>query len=737
MINLFEEKNMNNNKKSKRKTKIKGNKLTSRQLKREILKFFRRHPKKRFNPKQIGKKLKVENNKDSIQYAMDRLVEENQLIALGDYKYQIKRKAFESGKRSTHEGDVDMTQSGSAYIVCADLETDVHVAAKHLNSALHGDRVRISVWQSRGRRRPEGEVLAVLERAKEHFLGTYWHYPKFGVVVPDGNVSIDIVVEHAQNKEAKDGEKVVVQVTDWTNKQYRRPIGKVTSVLGAAGSNEIEMKAILINKGFQLDFPELVIEESEKLSTEITQAEIDRRWDMRDITTFTIDPDTAKDFDDALSIRYLEKGECEVGVHIADVTHYVKPDSRLDKEAYDRSTSVYLVDRVLPMLPEKLSNELCSLRPNEDKLTFSAVFVFDKNDRIINRWFGKSVIHSDRRFTYEEAQQVLVSGKGDFAPELRQLNRLSKLLRKKRFKKGAINFETDEVKFRLDEAGVPIDVYIKERKEAHMLIEDFMLLANREVATFITKKGKDHEIPFIYRVHDEPDPAKVEELATFAKEMGFEMNISTPEEIARSYNRLIEQAQKDRGLKLLEPIAIRTMSKAVYSSDNIGHYGLGFDNYSHFTSPIRRYSDVIAHRLLEKNLGKGQIFRTNKTALEEQCEHISRQERKAMEAERESVKYKQVEFIKNHVGETFNGYVSGIMDRGLFVELQDNRCEGMVSFDTMGEIFEVAESRLRAKGLDTSTVYRMGDAVQVRIVRADLATRRIDMEMAKDGTEEY
>lgn len=718
---------MTKNRKTKSKTK--GNKLTSRQLKREILKLFRRHPKKRFNPKQVGKKLKVENNKDSIQYAMDRLVEDGKLALLEDYKYKIKRKSFDPGKRTIHEGEVDMTRTGSAFIICADLETDVHVAAKHMNSALHGDRVRISVWQPRNRNRPEGEVLEVLERANEHFLGTYWHYPKFGVVMPDGNTRLEVVVEPQHIKGAKDGEKVVVQVTEWTETKYRRPVGKITSVLGAAGGNDIEMKGILINNGFQLDFPESVMAESEKLHEEIGEEEISKRWDMREITTFTIDPDTAKDFDDALSIRYLENGECEVGVHIADVTHYVKQGGALDKEAYDRSTSVYLVDRVLPMLPEKLSNELCSLRPKEDKLTFSAVFVFDKNDRIISRWFGKTVIHSDRRFTYEEAQQVLESSQGDFASELKQLNRLAKKLRKKRFKKGAINFETDEVKFRLDEDGIPIDVYVKERKEAHMLIEDFMLLANREVATFITNKGKEQEIPFVYRIHDEPDPAKVEELATFAKEMGFEMNISSPEEVARSYNRLIEKAREDKGLKLLEPIAIRTMAKAVYSTDNIGHYGLGFDNYSHFTSPIRRYSDVLAHRILEKNLREGQFFRTDKVALEERCEHISRQERKAMDAERESVKYKQVEFIQNHVGETFEGYISGITDRGMFVELQGNRCEGMVSFDSMKEYFEVAESRLRVKGIDTGTVYRMGDSVQVRIIRADLSTRRIDMEM--------
>jgi ribonuclease R len=719
---------------SKKKTKKKGIYLSARQLQSEILKIFKMYPKKRLNPKQVSKKLKADNNKDSIHHAMEKLVEENQLIPLGDYQYKLKKDAAGPFglEAALYEGYVDMTRSGAAYIVCKGLEDDVYVSAKNTNTALHGDRVQVRVWTPRGRKRSEGEVVKVLERVTEHFIGTLWMHSHYALVSPDGKIPLDIKVGLDDTKGAADGDKVVVKIVKWQSGEYQNPIGAVTSVLGRPGTSDIEMKAILINNGFQLDFPESVIRESEALSEDITEEEISKRRDIRGITTFTIDPLTAKDFDDALSIRFMEDGSCEVGIHIADVSHYVLPKTELDKEAFERSTSVYLVDRVLPMLPEKLSNELCSLRPDEDKLTFSAIFTFDKNDRVVNRWFGKTIIHSNRRFTYEEAQEVLNNGEGDFANEMKFLNRLAGKLREKRFRNGSINFETEEVQFRLDEQGVPVELYVKERMEAHMLIEDFMLLANREVATYIARKGKDQEIPFVYRIHDEPDPDKVMEFARFAREMGFEMNVSNPREIAKSYNRLIKAAEKEPGLKLLEPIAIRTMAKAAYSTNNIGHYGLGFDYYSHFTSPIRRYSDVLAHRLLEKNLGNGQPFRTDKEKLEEQCGHISRQERRAMDSERESVKYKQVEFMEKHVGEVFPGFVSGIGEYGLYIELEGSRCEGMVRFDTMSEYFEVADGRLRAKSQSSGREYKMGDKVQVRITRTDLAKRQIDMALIEE-----
>jgi ribonuclease R len=717
----------------KNKSKKTGNKLSARQLRDEVLKLFRRHPKKQLNPKQVARKLKVENNRDSIQDAMEKLAEKKEIRPLGDYKFSLNRQDHAAQQNNKfYEGEVDMTRSGDAYIICEGLENDVHVSSKYLNTALNGDRVKLRVWTPRGRRKPEGEVVEVLQRARDHYIGTLWKYPKHAVVTIDIVPPLDVEIELKDSPNAHDEDRVVVRIDEWPEGHKHNPKGTITTVLGKAGSHDIEMKTILINNGFDLEFPEDVMREAEYLPARISNQEIERRRDMRDITTFTVDPDDAKDFDDALSVRELENGELEIGVHIADVTHYVRKDTPLDKEAYRRSTSVYLVDRVLPMLPERLSNDLCSLRPNVDRLAFSAVFVFSKNMKIMNRWFGKTVIHSDQRFTYNDAQLRIEGKEEHLKDEVQKLAKIARHMRKQRYKQGAINFETDEVKFRLDEDGSPVEVFVKERKEAHMLIEDFMLLANREVATFISMKGRDEEIPYVYRVHDEPDPDKVAELARFSREMGFDMNISSPEEVARSYNRLAKETEQRPDLKLLSPIAIRTMSKAAYTTENIGHYGLGFDYYTHFTSPIRRYSDVLAHRILEPNLETGKAYRTSKAYLEEQCKHVSKQERNAVSAERESVKYKQVEYIEKHVGEVFEGLISGIMDRGFFVELMDSMIEGMVPFETLDEPFNVADSRLRMTGRYSNQEYKMGQKVQVRIARADLAKRQIEMEWIRE-----
>ncbi|MEZ5042979.1 MAG: ribonuclease R [Saprospiraceae bacterium] len=715
-----------------KKTKVKGALLRPQKLQSEILRLFKRHQKKPFNAKQIIRKLKIDNSKDSVQSALMKLVEGNQLQTTSDYKFKLGYPARSSNKAfSTYEGKVDLTRTGAAYIIVPDLEHDIYVAAKHTKSAMHGDKVKVKAWLRHDRRKMEGEIEEILERARESFIGTIHLFPKHAIVTTDGmGTPLDIFVALENTKGSADGEKVTVKIINWERGPQRDPEGKVMVVLGEAGSHDIEMKAILINKGFDLIFSEEALAIAEKLPTAITEEEISLRRDMREVTTFTIDPDTAKDFDDALSIQFLDNGHCEIGVHIADVAHYVLPGTALDKEAFQRSTSVYLVDRVLPMLPERLSNELCSLRPHEDKLTFSAVFVFDKNDKVQSRWFGRTIIHSNHRFTYEEAQAVLESEGGPFESELKLLNRIALKLRQERFKQGSINFETQEVKFRLDDQGTPLEVYVKERKDSNMLIEDFMLLANREVATYIHKKGIDHEIPFVYRIHDEPDPDRVEEFARFAREFGFEMDISSKEEIARSYNRLVKASEKIPALKLLEPIAIRTMAKAAYSTENIGHYGLGFEYYSHFTSPIRRYSDILAHRILALNLGKGESYRVKKEALEEECRHISQQERKAMDAERESVKYKQVEFIEKHLGETFEGYVSGLSDYGIYVVLKANHCEGMVSYNTLPEPFELASSRLKITGLRSGQTLKMGDNIWVKIVDTDLNRRRIDMAWA-------
>ncbi len=742
----------------RRSGKKSENKLSTGTLQKAILQLFQEHPDKRYTARHIIEKLGINNNKDSINYALEQLELNGQLVAASNWDKTPeiveengaqngalvaerserprrterpdrtrKKESEHDTPRATYMGTVDMARSGAAYIVCEGLEADVYVPSKFLNGALHGDKVKVAVFTARGRKKPDGEVMKILERATEHFIGTIHLSHKYGVVLPDRPGVGDVYVELPDTMEADDGMKVIVRITKWPSRTTQNLTGVVTTVLGEPGGSDMAMKTILINNGFNITFPEAVIEESEKISEEITAEEIAKRRDFRDVTTFTIDPIDAKDFDDALSIKKLDNGNIEIGVHIADVSHYLTPHTALDKEAYLRSTSVYLVDRVCPMLPEKLSNGLCSLRPQEEKLTFSAVFELDEEGKVVDRWFGKTVIFSDRRFAYEEAQEILEAGEGDYSSELILLNQLAHKLRKKRFAHGAINFETDEVRFKLDEHGVPIEVYIKERKDAHMLVEDFMLLANKEVAGFMMKKPPP-EVPFIYRVHDLPDMDKLRNFALFALELGIKIDLGTPKSIAKSINALMKKSEKDESLKLLTPLAIRCMAKADYSSNNIGHYGLAFENYSHFTSPIRRYSDVIAHRILEKNLGKAEV-RVNKDDLEEQCKHISKQERKAVDAERESTKYKQVEYIKTRIGEVFDGYVSGLIERGLFIALTESQCEGMIPYERMGEPYELDPSRLKARGVRSGTIYKMGDFVKVKILGADLEKKQIEMEI--------
>ncbi len=709
---------------SKRK-KPKTNK-TPRDLKEVILKLLKRTPKKRYNSKQVLKSLRLTVSNEAINSNLEQLHREGKILQLNNGKFKF-NKEIKDKKMLVAQGVVDMTRSGSAFVVCKELEHDIHVPPSKIGSALNKDTVTVQYQQRPGKRRPEGKIVNVLERASEHFIGTLKLSPTFAFVIPDNfKMNVDIFIPVDQVGEAKDEEKVIVKIVKWHGGKVKSPIGEITSVLGKAGSSDIEMKAILLKEGFNLEFPEEVMKEAEDLDKTITEAEIAKRRDMRPITTFTIDPLTAKDFDDALSIQYLENGDCEIGVHIADVAHYLKPGTALDKEAFDRSTSVYLVDRVLPMLPEELSNDLCSLNPNTDKLTFSAIFIFDKDDKVVDRWFGRTIIHSDRRFTYEEAQERLETGEGDFVDELKKMNSVAHSLRKAKYKNGAISFDSPEVKFELNEKAEPISVYVKERKDAHMLVEDFMLLANKEVATKIYTNKNGAPIPFVYRVHDLPDPEKVGEFAQFAHELGYKLKIDTPKQIGKSFNKLTKESQTRPELKVLLPMAIRTMAKAAYTTENIGHYGLAFDNYTHFTSPIRRYSDVLVHRILYKNLSKPN--RVNAEDLEDKCIHISKQERKAMDAERESIKYKQVEFLQNKVGEEFTGVVNGMIERGLFIELQENRCEGMVPFSTLDESFFV-ESRYKATGNRTGKVFKMGDLVQVKIVSTDLAKRQIEMEL--------
>ncbi|MBX2892554.1 MAG: ribonuclease R [Saprospiraceae bacterium] len=771
---------------TKKKKSEGGKKLTAQQLQIEILKFLLAHPNKRFSPRQITDQIRVENNKDSAEYALRQLVQAGSVAEFSEGKFGValerltvddarhtadgerkpkntraeKQKSTKAenrepatGNRASSrkfiEGRVDMTRTGAAYIVSELRETDVYVPPKHVNGALNGDIVRVLLFPAPPRRKggapirkPEGEIVAVLKRANEFFIGTLRKSRKYALFLPDNpNMPVDIYVPLEACGDARDGDKVVVRVTDWQEGKGRVPIGKVTQTLGEVGGNDFEMKKILINQGFELSHSEEAEAEAERIPEKISPQEMARRRDFRDVLTFTIDPEDAKDFDDALSFKELEDGKVEIGVHIADVTHYLKPDSQLDREAFKRSTSVYLVDRVSPMLPEKLSNNLCSLVPHADRLTFSAVFVFDSKGKITSRWFGKTVIHSAHRFSYEEAQTVLEGKPTEgllqlkiypaLQKALQHLDRLAKQMRKEREKNGAIGFETEEVRFRLAADGSPIEAFVKDRKDAHLLIEDFMLLANKEVALYIDNKGKaQQEVPFVYRVHDLPDMEKIAEFARFAKELGYSMKVDTPKQIAQAFNGLMKAARKDDRLKLLEPLAIRTMAKAVYSTDNIGHYGLGFSHYSHFTSPIRRYSDVLAHRILERNLD-GKTYRVDKTKLEEQCKHISNQEKKAADAERESVKYKQAELLRRHIGEEFEGIISGMIDRGFFVELSGSKAEGLVEFKYLDDTFTVEEGNLRAVGRRYRRQFKMGDRVRIRVASVDLQRRQIEMELVE------
>lgn len=764
-----------------KKKKSGGKKLSAQNLQIEILKFLLTHPKKHFSARQITDQLRVINNKDSAEHALGQLVIAGSVAEFSEKKFGIalhklttdeevpaaistpvktsvpppsaadrRPSTFDrlpSGRKFI-EGRVDMTRSGAAYIISELQDSDVYVPPKYVNGALNGDTVRVLMFSAPPRRKggqplrkPEGEIVAVLKRANEFFIGTLRKGRKYAMFLPDNpNMPVDIYVHLDACGDARDGDKVVVRVTDWQEGKGRVPIGKVTQTLGEIGGNDFEMKKILINQGFELSHSEEAEAEAARIPEVISPQEIARRRDFREVLTFTIDPEDAKDFDDALSFRTLENGNLEIGVHIADVTHYLKPDSNLDKEAYQRSTSVYLVDRVNPMLPEKLSNNLCSLVPHQDRLTFSAVFTFDPKGKVTGRWFGKTVIHSAKRFSYEEAQTVL-DGKPEeglkqltIFPELEQalktLDRLAKQMRKEREKNGSIGFETEEVRFLLDADGAPIEAYVKERKDAHLLIEDFMLLANKEVAFYIDGKGENQqEIPFIYRVHDLPDMAKVAEFSRFAAELGYPMKLDTPKQLAKSLNDLMHAARKNERLKLLEPLAIRTMAKAVYSTQNIGHYGLGYTHYSHFTSPIRRYSDVLAHRLLDRNLD-GKTYRVDKTKLEEQCKHVSTQEKKAADAERESIKFKQAELMRRHIGDEFEGIISGMIDRGFFVELAGSKAEGLVEFKYLDDTYMLEEGNLRATGKRYKRQFKMGDRVRIRIVAVDVLRRQIEMELA-------
>jgi ribonuclease R len=629
-------------------------------------------------------------------------------------------------------GTVDLASPKFAFVVPEGGGDDIRVFTDQLRFALQGDLVKVRLRGARDGR-PMGDVVEVLKRERPQIVGRLQVKGSLGFVKSDNRkVYFDVFVPpHALNG-ALDGDKVLVNITEFPTDAHRQPEGEVTRNFGPAGGNEAEINAIMAEFGLPFEFPAGVEVESEHISDVITEEEIARRRDFRPITTFTIDPADAKDFDDALSIQKLENGHWEIGVHIADVTHYVRLGTELEKEGKHRATSVYLVDRVIPMLPERLSNGLCSLRPNEDKLTFSAVFELDETGKLYDSWFGKTVIHSDRRFSYEDAQERIETKEGDYAGEINVLNDMAHKIHDARFRAGAISFETQEVKFRLDADGKPLGVYVKERKDAHKMIEEFMLLANRKVAEYVFNKKKTKpRLTMVYRAHDAPEPERLENFALFAKKFGYTLNLNNPKKLSTELNDLSEAVVGKPEQNVIQGLAIRTMAKAIYTTEPVGHFGLAFAHYSHFTSPIRRYPDMMAHRLLEHYLNGGKNVEA--APVEEECKHSSAREKLAANAERASIKYKQVEFMTDEIGKTFRGVVSGFNERGMYIEIEENKCEGMVRLSEIpGDTFELDKDNYRIVGRGSKRIIQFGDVMEVVVKSANLLDRTIDFDLVDD-----
>ena len=708
-------------------------------LTKNIFKILNKDSSKYYNYKQISAKLGVSDTDGKTQI-LQKLVEltgSKKIKEIDRGKFQI------NNDRKYHIGTLDITSNGNGYFVSDDFEKDIFIPSNNLGKGLQNDTVKAYIYKRNRSNKHEADIVEIIERDKTSFVGVLQLSKNFGFVICDNNkMYTDVFVPRSKINNAEHGDKVQVTITDWPENS-KNPFGKITQVLGKPGDHNTEIHSILLEYGLPYEFEKEVEEEANKLSLNITKEEILKRRDMRQDLTFTIDPKDAKDFDDALSFKKLDNGNFEIGIHIADVSHYVQPDTILDTEAFSRATSVYLVDRVVPMLPEILSNGACSLRPDEEKLTFSAVFELNNKAKIIKRWFGRTVTYSDKRFAYEEAQAIIETQKNhipsnvsitgeaydvkeEISDAILKLNELSKILRENRMKNGAISFDRVEVKFNLDKDANPVGVYFKEAKDANKLIEEFMLLANRKVAEFI---GKNNNQPsnktFIYRVHDEPDIEKLATLQNIVYNFGYKMDTQTRESTTQSLNKLLKDVHGKAEANMIETLAIRSMSKAVYTTQNIGHYGLAFNYYSHFTSPIRRYPDVMTHRLLQHYLdGKNSPKQDD---YEVKCKHTSKQEELASKAERQSIKYMQVKYMQDHLDEEFSGVISGVTEWGLYVEITSNKCEGMVRIRDIKNDYYIFEEKQHAiVGQTTKHIYQLGDGVTVKVKNTDLERKHLD-----------